>query len=211
MGDDVGDVPVTYATVGATRAPDLLTFPPDGYRPMIRRARIGHGDDRFAFACTQTLSWGIQRRSGLKVRVIEGAVAAAGPAYTPVGFDEDGTPVAPATASEHAFASDGTALVAPGDTAWLLLPLGLRAPVRVIYVIDEPQRRGFAYGTLPGHPESGEEAFVVDQTADGSVWLTVTSISRPSTWYWWAVYPALRFAQWAITRRYLSALAGPMP
>jgi uncharacterized protein (UPF0548 family) len=192
MGDGVGENPVTYATVGATRAADLLTFPPEGYRPMVRRARIGHGDDRFAFACTQTLSWGIQRRSGLKVRVIEGAVAAAGPAYTPVGFDADGTPVAP-------------------DTAWLLLPLGLRAPVRVIYVIDEPQRRGFAYGTLPGHPESGEEAFVVDQTADGSVWLTVTSISRPSAWYWWAVYPALRVAQWVITRRYLRALSGPMP
>ena len=30
----------------------------------------------------------------------------------------------------------------------------LRAPCRVVYVIDEPDVRGFAYGTLPGHPES---------------------------------------------------------
>ncbi len=37
----------------------------------------------------------------------------------------------------------------------------LRAPCRVVYVIDEPDRRGFAYGTLPGHPESGEELFAV--------------------------------------------------
>ena len=29
----------------------------------------------------------------------------------------------------------------------------VRAPCRVVYVVDEPDRRGFAYGTLPGHPE----------------------------------------------------------
>ncbi|SIP67631.1 hypothetical protein BN9982_740001 [Mycobacterium tuberculosis] len=33
----------------------------------------------------------------------------------------------------------------------------LRAPCRVVYVIDEPDVRGFGYGTLPGHPVSGEE------------------------------------------------------
>jgi uncharacterized protein (UPF0548 family) len=33
----------------------------------------------------------------------------------------------------------------------------IRVPCRVVYVLDEPERRGFAYGTLPGHPESGEE------------------------------------------------------
>ena len=34
----------------------------------------------------------------------------------------------------------------------------LRAPCRVVYVIDEPDVRGFGYGTLPGHPECGDEA-----------------------------------------------------
>ena len=37
----------------------------------------------------------------------------------------------------------------------------VRAPCRVVYVVDEPDRRGFAYGTLPGHAESGEELFMV--------------------------------------------------
>ena len=37
----------------------------------------------------------------------------------------------------------------------------IRAPCRVVYVVDEPDRRGFAYGTLPGHAESGEELFAV--------------------------------------------------
>jgi uncharacterized protein (UPF0548 family) len=50
----------------------------------------------------------------------------------------------------------------------LILSLGvaairLRAPCRIVYVIDEPDRRGFAYGTLPGHPERGEEAFIISR------------------------------------------------
>ena len=41
-----------------------------------------------------------------------------------------------------------------------------RRPCRVVYVVDEPDRRGFAYGTLPGHPESGEELFLVRYDPD---------------------------------------------
>src|SRR5688572_8789516 len=59
--------------------------------------------------------------------------------------------------------------------------LGVDAPVRVIRVIDEPRRRGFAYGTLPGHPESGEESFVVELQDDGEVTFTITAFSRPSS------------------------------
>jgi uncharacterized protein (UPF0548 family) len=35
-------------------------------------------------------------------------------------------------------------------------PFTVSASCRVVYIIDEPDRQGFAYGTLPGHPESGE-------------------------------------------------------
>lgn len=70
------------------------------------------------------------------------------------------------------------------DGAVLMLRLGvgalaLRAPCRVVYVVDEPRRRGFAYGTLPGHPESGEELFVVHQRDDGH--LRSRSARSPST------------------------------
>ena len=34
---------------------------------------------------------------------------------------------------------------------------------RVIYTIDEPDRFGFAYGTLPFHAETGEELFLVER------------------------------------------------
>jgi uncharacterized protein (UPF0548 family) len=33
---------------------------------------------------------------------------------------------------------------------------------RVVYTVDEPCRFGFAYGTLPGHAERGEERFLVE-------------------------------------------------
>ena len=53
---------------------------------------------------------------------------------------------------------------------------------RIVYTIDEnaPVRRcGFAYGTLPGHVEMGEERFLVEMLADGSVWYDVRAFSRP--------------------------------
>lgn len=208
--------PVTYAAVGATQAPDLFAYPPEGYRPMSRRGRIGHGAARFEFACAETMSWGIQRRSGFEVELTATPREVVEQTYTPVTFDDDGVPIEPAATHDYSlFGTDGTPFLAPGDTAWLLIPvlrlMRMKSPVRVVYVVDEPSRKGFAYGTLPGHPESGEEAFIVDQTEDGSVWVTITAISRPAGWQWWMVYPVLRMFQEYYTRRYLRALAGPLP
>ena len=39
-------------------------------------------------------------------------------------------------------------------------------PDRVVYIIDEPERFGFAYGTLGGHAEQGEERFLVTSTPE---------------------------------------------
>jgi uncharacterized protein (UPF0548 family) len=60
-------------------------------------------------------------------------------------------------------------------------PLRLVAPCRVVWVEDEERRAGFGYGTLPGHPAIGEEAFVVELDDLNDVWLTITSFSRPGT------------------------------
>jgi uncharacterized protein (UPF0548 family) len=80
-----------------------------------------------------------------------------------------------------------------------------REPVRVVYTIDEPDRRGFAYGTLPGHPVEGEESFVVARRA-GGVWLDIRSFSRPSR-RWRVLAPLLRRAQDVALGRYLRALS----
>src|SRR5690349_21737232 len=50
---------------------------------------------------------------------------------------------------------------------------------RVVYVIDESRRFGFAYGTLPDHVEKGEERFLVEWMADDSVWYGILAFSRP--------------------------------
>ena len=69
---------------------------------------------------------------------------------------------------------------------------------RVVYVFEEagPVRRvGFAYGTLPGHAEEGEERFSVELAADDSVWYEVLAYSRPRHWLARLGYPLSRMVQ----------------
>ena len=81
------------------------------------------------------------------------------------------------------------------------------APCRVVSVIDEPDRRGFAYGSLPGHAVCGEEMFAVrfDPTRD-AVYAEVAAFSRPATWWSRLGSPVLRLSQSLVTRRYLRAV-----
>jgi uncharacterized protein (UPF0548 family) len=53
---------------------------------------------------------------------------------------------------------------------------------RIVYVIDEPRWFGFAYGTLPGHVERGEERFSVEWLDDDTVWYDLMAFSRPHYW-----------------------------
>ncbi|MCY1145547.1 DUF1990 family protein, partial [Actinoplanes sp. Pm04-4] len=82
-------------------------------------------------------------------------------------------------------------------------PVKVVEPVRVVEVVDESRRRGFAYGTLVGHPVSGEEAFIAHRSADGRVWLTIRSLTRPARGAWRWVFPVLLVAQRIYRRRYL--------
>ena len=83
----------------------------------------------------------------------------------------------------------------------------VRAPCRVVYVIDEPDRRGFAYGTLPGHAESGEELFAVRyDPATDEVHAEVAAFSRHATWWSRLGSPVTSLMQRVITSRYLTAL-----
>lgn len=82
-------------------------------------------------------------------------------------------------------------------------------PCRVVYVVDEPGLRGFAYGTLPGHPESGEERFLLRQTGDGSIDLTITAFSQPATALAKLGGPLTKGVQVVMTKRYLGALDRP--
>lgn len=77
--------------------------------------------------------------------------------------------------------------------------LRIAAPCRVVWVEDGPQRAGFGYGTLAGHPESGEESFLVE-LVDGSVWYSVIAFSRPARWYTRAAGPIVIGFQHAYAR-----------
>lgn len=102
--------------------------------------------------------------------------------------------------------------VRTGEVVLMRLGLGaasLRIPCRVAYTIEEPDRVGFAYGTLPGHPETGEEQFLIERTPD-TVQVRVHAFSRPSSRLARLSGPLGRGFQHVMTDRYLRA-AGTAP
>lgn len=81
-------------------------------------------------------------------------------------------------------------------------PLRISAPCRVVWTVDEPDRRGFGYATLPGHPERGEEAFLVALAPDGTVTFTVAAFSRPALWWSRLAGPVVVLLQHVAARAY---------
>ena len=82
--------------------------------------------------------------------------------------------------------------------------VSLRVPCRVVHVIHEPDRVGFAYGTLPGHPETGEEQFVIERSG-GQTLARIDAFSRPSSPLARLAGPVGRRLQYVMTERYLRA------
>lgn len=92
---------------------------------------------------------------------------------------------------------------------------------RIVYVVDESgpiSRFGFAYGTLPGHVESGEERFLIEwDRADDSVWYDILAFSRPNHFLTRLGYPVVRRTQKRFGRDSAVAMfravnsASPMP
>jgi uncharacterized protein (UPF0548 family) len=81
---------------------------------------------------------------------------------------------------------------------------------RIIYVVDEDgpvYRFGFAYGTLPGHAESGEERFLVEwDRATGTVCYDILAFSRPKLWLARLGYPLTRQTQKRFARHSSAAM-----
>jgi uncharacterized protein (UPF0548 family) len=70
---------------------------------------------------------------------------------------------------------------------------------RIVYVVNQSEpvcKFGFAYGTLPGHIESGEERFLIEwDRADDSVYYNIRAFSRPNHFLTRLGYPVVRRAQ----------------
>jgi uncharacterized protein (UPF0548 family) len=85
-------------------------------------------------------------------------------------------------------------------------PVRLWAPVRVVWLVNEPLRYGYGYGTLPGHPETGEEAFLVSLAPDETVWFEVRAFSRPGRWFVRAAAPLAGLVQDRTNDKYREAI-----
>jgi uncharacterized protein (UPF0548 family) len=172
---------LTYRAAGATR-PEVETWqPPAGFRSYEATTAIGRGESDWRAATAAALTWTVKTRSGF-------AVAAPG-------------------RSGHADVQDG-------ERYWLVArfgPVRFREPVQVVATVMTDNRRGFAYGTLDGHPVSGEEAFILHRSPDGSVWFTLRSLTRPGRGRWRTLFPAALIAQRCYRRRYARALVPISP
>ena len=84
--------------------------------------------------------------------------------------------------------------------------LAIAAPCRIVGIVDEPDRFGFAYGTLPGHPECGEEAFIVSRSNRGRIVFDISGFSRPGNSIVRLSGPVSRWIQSSATNSYLRAL-----
>jgi len=89
--------------------------------------------------------------------------------------------------------------IEPGrDVAPLARHLGFYSlnSCRIVYVIDEPDAFGFAYGTLSEHAEIGEERFFVELDREsGEVWYDIFAFSRPGHMLVKLGYPYSRYKQ----------------
>ena len=101
------------------------------------------------------------------------------------------------------------AAVSEGLTVVVAIPVAVvwvRVACRVVYVVDQPARRGFAYGTLPHHVIEGEEAFSVERDEAEAVRVVVSAFLRPRGLLLRAAGPLVHRVDQRLVRRYLRGL-----
>lgn len=141
------------------------------YNNDLYRIRLGQGDAVYRAACRALFTW----------QMFPGGWARIGP---------------------------GEPTVREGETVAMVVHLfGLYwvNGCRIVYTFHkeegEVKKFGFAYGTLPGHIEKGEERFSVEMLPDSSVWYDLRAFSRPRFWLARLGYPIARFFQKRFVRQ----------
>ena len=105
--------------------------------------------------------------------------------------------------------SPPTPTIAVGVTLAFAYPVGpgsVTGTCRIVEVIDESDRFGFIYATLPHHPEQGEELFLVERDNGGAITAVIEAVWRPANLITRIGLPVTRFFQRRATHRSLVGL-----
>lgn len=153
---------------------------PKGFGHVDKTVSVGHGQAAFAALAEGILGWEIQKRSGLKVsappRAVVGARVVSG------------------------FGVGNLRLPVPCEVVWAMEPQLAAGPDGT-----EVRMAGFGYGTLPGHPALGEEAFIAVMGADGGVQFRLLAFSKPAGLIFSLGAPVTKLAQYGVSRSYQQA------
>ncbi len=171
--------PLSYEFVGCTREKQPVAR--RGWNIDHHRVLLGHGSEIFDRACTAIDAW---RMFPPQMTAVFG----------------------------HAVPREKLMVAVLYKAS--VLPLWLLMPARVVYTIGDTitrdghmiERYGFAYGTLPDHPERGEERFLVEwNRADDTVHYDLLAVSQPRHLLARLAFPFARHEQARFRR--LSGLA----
>lgn len=97
-----------------------------------------------------------------------------------------------------------------GSTVLVVLPAGpfsIVVPDRIVAIIEAPRRVGFAYGTLEGHHERGEELFLIEHRQGDEVRATIRIDATEATLAARLAHPLVHRFQRRAAEGYLRGLA----
>lgn len=176
--------PLDYPSLGLTRLVAQRYAQaehwPQGFAHVDKTLSVGTGQEVFDALAEGIMTWEIQRRAGLQVsappRAVVGAKIVSG------------------------FGVGKLRLPVPCEVVWALEPQTLMGPGGT-----KMQLAGFGYGTLPGHPAVGEEAFIAMKTAEGRVQFRLLAFSKPAGLIYTLGSPVTKLTQAGVTRSYQQA------
>ena len=176
--------PLDYPFLGLTRlavekSADAIEWP-TGFAHVDKTLNVGAGQDAFTALAEGIMTWEIQRRAGLQVKA---------PPRAAVGAQV-----------VSGFGVGQLRLPVPCEVVWAMEPALVPGPDG-----SEVQMAGFGYGTLPGHPALGEEAFIAMMQPDGGVYFRLLAFSKPAGLIYALGAPVTKLTQAGVTRSYQQA------
>lgn len=173
-----------YPYLGLTRQVALKSADPNhwpkGFAHVDKSIPVGRGLEVFNALAEGIMTWEIQCRAGLQVKAPPRAAVGA---HVVSGFGVG-----------------NLRLPVPCEVVWALEPTLIDGPDG-----KEMTMAGFGYGTLPGHPALGEEAFIAMLMDDGGVHFRLLAFSKPAGLIYTLGSPVTKLTQAGVTRSYQQA------